>query len=618
MSRILCLAIFSFAVLNSSAGESVGNRFAYLDENNPYYPDGDFPKLITPMWVGEEGVDAVICLTIDDMCRAFPEGKRPKGLPAYARRPRVYYDFLKPVLDRLQEIDGRAPITAFCLQLDAEDKLVRHMQELGMSMECHTWTHPVPMMRTVGEIPPPSPASLQAAIDDTLLCLANLSKLSGPRPVAQRNPGCDARNTASPRMFAEIFPMKTAKGDFLRMDSSIFTAFTKPQPGMPGEWFSHKDGRQRFLKFVNGIPYTKTFRNYVADYPYPFVINRTIWELPAVMPGDAHGVHAYGKQSDETVEDWKRAIDIVVAMKGVYTLCFHPHGYIESGQLVDLVDYADSTYGKRVKFLNLREVYDRLTNNLCEGAPLRKADGEDNRVRLADVNADGFLDVLPGGGKTRVWNTVSGKFDEFAFPIQDFSPNARLFTAAPDGRAGLAVSGKEGMNVWSFNGENWSPVRIDFPEPVDDSKFRFRDVNNDGISDLFVEKGIYLSTIGPQEALFQKAGFSLPKSALLFNAGGKDAGLRFIDLDADGDDDLIFSNDREYGIWRFRGIKTGWEPIRQGTVFDDDAIPSIVEHGRNNGVWFHSGEMIQVNEFTAGEKDHIRHIGYEELLKPNP
>jgi hypothetical protein len=44
-----------------------GNRLAYLDECNPWYPHTDSPKLITPQWVGEDGVEAVIVLAIDDM-----------------------------------------------------------------------------------------------------------------------------------------------------------------------------------------------------------------------------------------------------------------------------------------------------------------------------------------------------------------------------------------------------------------------------------------------------------------------------------------------------------------------------------------------------------------------
>ena len=36
-----------------------GNRLAYLDESNPYYVSRTFPKLITPQWVGEDGVEAI-------------------------------------------------------------------------------------------------------------------------------------------------------------------------------------------------------------------------------------------------------------------------------------------------------------------------------------------------------------------------------------------------------------------------------------------------------------------------------------------------------------------------------------------------------------------------------
>src|SRR5262245_33760558 len=40
-----------------------GNRLAYLDELNPWYPHRDFPRLTTPQWVGEDGVEAVVILS---------------------------------------------------------------------------------------------------------------------------------------------------------------------------------------------------------------------------------------------------------------------------------------------------------------------------------------------------------------------------------------------------------------------------------------------------------------------------------------------------------------------------------------------------------------------------
>src|SRR3954463_1353898 len=88
----MCVAAFqcAFAVPFSTNG----NRLAYLDSNDPFYVGRDFPKLITPQWVGEEGVEAVVILSIDDM-RETPK----------------YETMLRPILERLKKIDGRAPVS---------------------------------------------------------------------------------------------------------------------------------------------------------------------------------------------------------------------------------------------------------------------------------------------------------------------------------------------------------------------------------------------------------------------------------------------------------------------------------------------------------------------------
>lgn len=80
------------------------NRLAYLDEENPFYPHRDFPKLITPQWIGEPGVEAVVILAIDDM-----------------RDAKKYENFLRPILDRLKKIDGRAPVSIFANLVTTND-----------------------------------------------------------------------------------------------------------------------------------------------------------------------------------------------------------------------------------------------------------------------------------------------------------------------------------------------------------------------------------------------------------------------------------------------------------------------------------------------------------------
>src|SRR3954453_19020691 len=87
---------------------------------DPYYPHRDFPKLTTPQWVGEEGVEAVVVLAIDDM-----------------RDPAKYETFLRPILDRLKKIDGRAPVSIMTNQVDPKHEQLAAWLKEGLSIEIH-------------------------------------------------------------------------------------------------------------------------------------------------------------------------------------------------------------------------------------------------------------------------------------------------------------------------------------------------------------------------------------------------------------------------------------------------------------------------------------------------
>ena len=67
----LWLSVFGCLLLALSTMEAAdrsANRLSYLDGPlDPYYVGRDFPRLATPQWVGEPGVDAVVVLAIDDM-----------------------------------------------------------------------------------------------------------------------------------------------------------------------------------------------------------------------------------------------------------------------------------------------------------------------------------------------------------------------------------------------------------------------------------------------------------------------------------------------------------------------------------------------------------------------
>ncbi len=58
--RAVLFSALLIAIGNRSQADSAapanGNRLTYLDESDPFYVGLNFPKLITPQWVGEPGV----------------------------------------------------------------------------------------------------------------------------------------------------------------------------------------------------------------------------------------------------------------------------------------------------------------------------------------------------------------------------------------------------------------------------------------------------------------------------------------------------------------------------------------------------------------------------------
>src|SRR4051794_30657267 len=93
LARAICLLLLSIAAVRGAeespvvgARPSSANTLTYLDSSDPFYANQTFPKLTTPQWVGEPGVDAVVILAVDDMTDS---GK--------------YETFLRPILNRLKQ-----------------------------------------------------------------------------------------------------------------------------------------------------------------------------------------------------------------------------------------------------------------------------------------------------------------------------------------------------------------------------------------------------------------------------------------------------------------------------------------------------------------------------------
>src|SRR5206468_2333401 len=139
-----------------------GNRLVHLGENNPYHVGRTSPRLTTPQWVGEEGVEAVVVLAIDDM-----------------RGHAAWETFLRPILERLKKIDGRAPVSIMTCQIDPKHEHLQKWRREGVSLETHTIDHPCPLLAG-GDL-----AKAKSTYDR---CVELVDQVPNMRPVAFRMP----------------------------------------------------------------------------------------------------------------------------------------------------------------------------------------------------------------------------------------------------------------------------------------------------------------------------------------------------------------------------------------------------------------------------------------------
>jgi hypothetical protein len=606
-SSLILILMMLLVPTRAFAGDT--NRLAYLDEDNPYYPGRDFPKLSTPQWIGEPGVEAAIILAIDDMT-------------AHEK----YEVYLRPILRRLQQIDGRAPVSIMTNRINPMERHLQDWLHQGLSLETHTFDHPCPLL---------AGGNLARARLNYERCVDILSSVPNSKPVAFRMPCCDSLNTVSPCFFTEIFNQTSSRGNFLTLDSSVFNIFTSNDPALPRNLVIDPDGRDRFLKYR---PDDRSFVNTIENYPYPYVISRLCWEFPCVMPSDWEGFHFYKQPcSAALVRDLEAAIDATVIKRGVMNVVFHPHGWIKNTQIVELIDHAVARYGNKIKFLTFREAQDRLNRNLLDGEPLRNAHGQDNGVRLLDVNGDGYMDVIVGNEKrcfTRVWTPGANRVHTSSFPIplaeDGKDQGAHFGVLQPDGHASLLVRNDHSQGLWSFGDKDWVEVKNGLGglemdgKPIEtnlhgtDAGVRLRAIDHDGPCELVIGNP-------RQQAVFswsQKSGawtrlpFCLPDGATIVNADGRDNGLRFVDIDEDGREDILLSNEEGYGLYLFNSRTEGWSRrALSGKGSERGEFPLISRRGRNNGTWFHSRQFWVQNENTALLKDHVDRRSFNELLR---
>ena len=601
MRTVSALAILLCLVGRVSAD---GNRLAYLDHLDPYYVSTSFPKLITPQWVGEEGVDCVIVLAIDDM----------RDVSKYER-------YLRPILDRLKKIDGRAPVSIMTNSVDPEDTATRSQLkswlEEGLSIEVHTVDHPCPLL---------CDGDFSKAKSTYDRCVDLVDDIPNNRAVAFRMPCCDSLNTPSPRFWNEIFENTTPQGKHLSIDSSVFCITNGADPEVKRQQAFDADGREKFQKY---LPFP-SFVNTIQNYPYPYVVGRTCWEFPCIVPSDWEAQNLHQPNNPQTVDDMKTALDVVVQKKGTYNLVFHPHGWIRAEQIVALIDHAISKYGNRVKFLTFRECDERIREHLLQGHSLRSAVDRSgssiSNIRILDLDNDGYQDVIrldSGRGKlhSRVWQPASKEWLDSSANFDGALPTFGILSDSNFASLVYVSAANQQLTALTYHRDgNWTQSNItrgtgSTRSPAI-SDIRLRDLDQDGICEIIVgraEQNQVLRFVSADR--WVDAGFKLPEN-IAIDSKSHDA-LRFVDIDQDGDLDCLYSDAGNCSLHLFASIDSGWsDQVFADTRREGGATlpPFMRSDGTNNGAWIHSGYIWYQNEDTSRLPDKVDRRKLSKLL----
>uniref|UniRef100_A0A7C2JXC7 C-type cytochrome n=1 Tax=Schlesneria paludicola TaxID=360056 RepID=A0A7C2JXC7_9PLAN len=577
-------SVLALALLGANPVD--GNRLAYLDGHDIYYPHANFPRLITPQWVGEDGVEAVVILAIDDM-----------------RDPAKYEAYLRPILQRLKQIDGRAPVSIMTCAVKPDDPQLQTWLQEGLSLEVHTFDHPCPLLQG-GDF-----AKAKGTYDK---CVDLMFSIPNNTPVAFRMPCCDSLNTVSPRFYKEIFNKTTPNGKFLQISSSVFQVYTAADPTIPRELLFDADGRERFRKYFpkglkRGDQTHDRFVNYIENYPYPYVIDRLCWEFPCMTPSDWEANFLHQPNNPKTVEDLKAALDITVLKQGVLNLVFHPHGWIKAEQVNDLIDHAVAKHGKKVKFLTFKEALERLNKNVLDGNPLRQEVGQDSGGRLVDINDDGYLDV---DVRSRIaqWNMTDKKWS--------YLPRFGVDLQKPSSFPGIP-----GMKL---KGE---------PPKVPSVFTMLRDLDGDGEAELIrgrVATQLTKGNVGVggvveffrwnrNDSVWSSLNVEPPMGLLPDEVEQFPKTARFLDINEDGQLDLVISNLIHYGVWLFESMEKGWSiellSGQRGSKPADQELPPIIRaDGTDNGFFVRDRALHWMNEDTADRPNLLVSWDFDKLL----
>jgi len=148
-----------------------------------------------------------------------------------------------------------------------------------------------------------------------------------------------------------------------------------------------------------------------------------------------------------------------------------------------------------------------------------------------------------------------------------------------------------------------------------------RDFDRDGVEERITStaSGIEVQRRNRQTDSWEKAGWTIPNGVTLVDHEGRDAGLRFVDLNGDGFDDILFSNSERYAIHLWNksvrldlGWTRGWSQfVKEGKrTGAKNEPPSVV----GADVRIESGELVITRQAGGGQPASVERVSVKQLI----
>jgi putative membrane-bound dehydrogenase-like protein len=235
------------------------------------------------------------------------------------------------------------------------------------------------------------------------------------------------------------------------------------------------------------------------------------------------------------------------------------------------------------------------------------------------------MDLMVGNHKahsTYLWNTQDARFEVKALRrLHGFATNNGPQFGVSGKKKATTIVSPERTHLAQWTGDDWSGENVQLTSA---RLVTLLDINGDGICELIATRPSYAEVwrdIDDQSR--RTTTLQIPDDWGGERGKKKESvsrqGIRFIDVDTDGDLDWLQSDERGCSLYLFNDWNDGWS-IK---VFDHERAapeagapmlpPFIRADGTNNGVWLHSDTIWWQNEDTAKLPDLVDRVSLKDL-----